>query len=152
LFCYNSDGDSLWHRDYYYYPEDPVYGQNYLNDLSQTEDNGFVSVGQAYTVYPPNNIQKMWVLKVDSVGCEIENCWVGIEEEDKTAGLYDDKKGGLVVWPNPTSGGVLSVEFLGLSAGISFLLSVVDIFGRTAPIPSPSPNRLLFIHNSFGWF
>jgi len=146
LFRFNSDGDSLWYRDYFYYPEDPVYGLNYLDDIAITSDNGFVSVGQAYTVYPPNNIQKMWVLKVDSVGCEIENCWVGIEEpgsgEAREQGSGEvGKQGGLVIWPNPVSGGVLSVKCLGLSSGISCSLSVFDIFGRLAPIPGPCPIR-----------
>jgi hypothetical protein len=46
--------------------------------------------------------------------------------------------GSMEIWPNPASG-VLSVKCLGLSAGSSCLLAVVDIFGRPAPIPGPSP-------------
>jgi hypothetical protein len=146
LFRFDSDGDSLWYRDYYYYPEDPTYGENYLNDVSISPDNGFVAIGDASTIYPPDNENKIWVLKVDSAGCEIANCWVGIEEQgDEEAwrqGSGDaGKQGSVEVWPNPASG-VLSVKCLGLSAGSSCLLVVYDIFGRQAPIPGPSPIRV----------
>ena len=140
LFRFNASGDSLWYRDYFYYPEVPWYGINYLYDVSETEDNGFITTGQASTFDPPNNIQKMWVLKVDSVGCEIENCWVGIEEQgggeawERGSGEAG-RHGDLEVWPNPASG-VLSVKCLGLNVGISYSLSVVDIFGRAAPTPA----------------
>ena len=130
LFRFNSDGDSLWNREYFYYPDDPVYGINYLYDVSQTEDNGFVAVGQAYTLDPPNNVQKMWVLKVDSVGCEIENCWVGIEEDEETGGQGEEEKmGGMEIWPNPARE-ILNFKFSILNSGKDYYLSVYDIFGR----------------------
>ena len=94
----DSSGDSLWYRDYYYYPSGPDQSLNYLYDLSITSDNGIVGVGQAYTAYPPNNTQKMWVLKVDSIGCEFPNCWVGMEEHGG-AGAREDGK--VVLFPNP---------------------------------------------------
>ncbi|MCK9401390.1 MAG: T9SS type A sorting domain-containing protein [Bacteroidales bacterium] len=147
LFRFNSDGDSLWYREYFYYPDDPVYGLNYLYDVSQTLDNGFVATGQAYTLDPPNNVQKMWVLKVDSVGCEIENCWVGIEEDKETGGQgEEEKKGGLYLWPNPAKTIVncqlSNVDFqFGFSSGIhDQSLIVYDIFGRKL-LEVKVPNR-----------
>jgi len=94
----DSTGDSLWYRDYYYYPSGPDQSLNYLYDLSITSDNGIVGVGQAYTAYPPNNTQKMWVLKVDSIGCEFPNCWVGIEEHGSTVAR---EPGDIAIYPNP---------------------------------------------------
>jgi hypothetical protein len=127
-FRFNSNGDSLWYRNYYYYPEDPYFAINYLYDVSHTYDNGFVAVGQAFTLEPPNNVQKMWIIKVDSIGCEIPNCWVEIEEQGSgEAG----RQGEMKVWPNPASVG-LSVEVLGLSLGIDCSLVVYDMFGREA--------------------
>jgi hypothetical protein len=129
LFRFNADGDSLWYREYFYYPDDPNYGFNYLYDVSPTADHGFIATGQTYTLSPPNDVQQMWVLKVDSVGCEIENCWVGVEEDGRTVGLYEDKRCGLEVWPNPASS-VLSAKCLGLSGCEDCSLEIYDIFGR----------------------
>ena len=129
LFRFNANGDSLWYRDYHYFMDNPSFGNNYLYDVSITEDKGFIATGQAFTFDPPNQVQKMWVLKVDSVGCEIPDCWVGVEEDGKTIGREDGKKGELEIWPNPASG-VLSVKCLGLSSGISYSISIYDLFGR----------------------
>ena len=106
-----------------------------MHDVSQTEDNGFVAVGEAFTAYPPNNVQKMWVLKVDSVGCEIENCWVGIEEEEEQGGMEAWGHGGLHLWPNPAKTIVncqlSNIDFqYGSSSGIYLSLVFYDIFGR----------------------
>ncbi len=104
MFNFDSNGDSLWYREYYYYPDDPDYGINFLFDVSETTNNDFVSTGQAFTLSPPHNIQKMWVLKVDSIGCEIPNCWVGVEEDQETWGPGEEEtRGGLKIFPNPAS-------------------------------------------------
>ncbi len=63
---------------------------------------------------------------------------VGIEEDDKTVGRYNDKTGGMEIWPNPCRG-VLSVKCSGLSGRGNYTLLVYDIYGRPAPIPNPSP-------------
>ncbi|MBW6460853.1 MAG: T9SS type A sorting domain-containing protein [Bacteroidales bacterium] len=132
LFRFDANGDSLWYRDYYYFPANqPEYGRNYLYDLSITSDNGIVAIGQAYTSQQPNNVQRMWVLKVDSVGCETPNCWVGIED-GRTVGRYEGEEVGVRVWPNPVRE-VLSVKVLGLSEGLVYSLEIYDIFGRKAP-------------------
>jgi hypothetical protein len=134
LFRFNSDGDSLWYREYWYYPEDPSYGYNYLRDLSSTSDNGFVTIGEAHTGGPPDYIQKIWVLKVDSVGCEIADCWVGLEEQGGgeawgQGSAEAGRQGGLEIWPNPASQ-VISVKCSVLSSGKECLLVVYDVFGR----------------------
>jgi len=141
LFRLNSDGDSLWYRDYYYYPEDPTYGSNYLSDVSLASDHGFVAIGDASTIYPPNNENKIWVLKVDSAGCEIPNCWVGVEEDGKTIGREDGKVRGLEIWPNPASGIVdcrwPMVDFRGDCS-----LMIYDMYGREIlKVPVPENER-----------
>jgi len=134
----NSEGDSLWYRDYFYYPEGPSHPYNYLYDISLTSDHGFVATGQAYTLSPPNNVQKMWVLKIDSVGCEIENCWVGVEEQ---GGVEAGERGGLEVWPNPARDQI-HVRFYMDDGRFykDFRLEIYDIFGRkVGEINLPSP-------------
>jgi hypothetical protein len=107
---------------------------NYLYDVSFTADYGFIAVGQTSKQFSPDQVDKMWALKVDSIGCEIPNCWVGIEENDGMEAWGQGsgeawKHGSMEIWPNPASG-VLSVKCLGLSSGSSCLLSVYDIYGR----------------------
>jgi len=135
LFRINSNGDSVWYRDYWYYDENPSYGLNFLYDISPATDQGFISVGQAHTALPPDNTQKMWVLKVDSVGCEIPNCWVGLDDWE-IGGLEDLGRLDLEVWPNPCSS-VVSVSITGSQVGQldswqldKFAIEVYDIFGR----------------------
>ncbi len=127
----NSAGDSLWYEDYYFYPPGSSDPFNELYDISITEDHGFIATGQAYTLFGSNQIQKMWVLKVDSVGCEIPNCWVGIEEEDKTVGREDDKKEGedLVLWPNPARG-IVDCRWSIVDGRGDMRLVIYDMFGR----------------------
>jgi outer membrane protein assembly factor BamB len=130
IFYFNSSGDSIWYREYLYYPEDPSYGLNYLYDITLAEDNGFVAVGQAFTLSPPNNVQKMWVLKVDSVGCENPNCWVGIEEEEETWGRGEEgKRGALEIWPNP-AGGIVDGRWSIVDGRGECSLMIYDMFGR----------------------
>ncbi len=68
---------------------------------------------------------------------------VGVEEEEETGGQGEDGKGGrLVVWPNPASGEIhvrLNMDDGRFNNHLT--LDIYDIFGRTAPIPGPSPTR-----------
>ena len=138
LFRFNSDGDSLWYREYWYFPEDPSnHGHNYLNDVSATIDNGFIAVGYAYASSPSDYLEKMWALKVDSVGCEIADCWVGIEEEetgrpgDKETGRPGDKETGrgLEIWPNPARG-IVDCRWSIFDGRGDVVLMIYDVFGR----------------------
>jgi hypothetical protein len=99
----DSEGDSLWYRDYFYYPPSSSEPFNNLYDISIAEDHGFIATGQAYTLFGQNPSQNMWIIKVDSIGCEIPNCWVGIEEEVKGGQGEEGKRGMLEIWPNPAS-------------------------------------------------
>ncbi|MFA5419916.1 MAG: hypothetical protein WC341_15795 [Bacteroidales bacterium] len=64
LLNVSSDGDSLWYREY-----EKVTGQydaNYLYAVIPTDDGGYAASGMVHTDYD----QDIWVLKVDSLGCE----------------------------------------------------------------------------------
>jgi hypothetical protein len=74
---------------------------------------------------------------------------VGIEEDNTTVELYDGKKGGLEIWPNPARE-ILNVEFLILNSGIKsstfnlqYSITVYDIYGRSVPTPTTSPSPLV---------
>ena len=133
LFKFNGNGDSLWYREYYYYLDNRSEAENYLYDISSTEDGGFIATGQAYTLSPTNYLPKIWVLKVDSVGCEIPNCWVGIEEDDKTGRREDGKTERLSVWPNPAKSIVNCRWPMGECRG-DLILMIYDMFGREVDV------------------
>ena len=131
LFKINQYGDSIWYRDYRHYQESGTL--DYLYDVYETSDHGLITCGQArLTNGGPDDVQRMWVLKLDSAGCAEAGCdpTIGIEEQGSgEAGWH----GGMEVWPNPCSG-VLSVKCLGLSAGRENELSIYDIFGREVEV------------------
>jgi hypothetical protein len=123
----NSDGDSLWYRDYAFYNHS--FGRNYLFDISPTSDNGFIACGET-KADPPYNLQKIWILKVDSLGCDTAGCdtTVGIGEQGS---LEAWEHGELEIWPNPCRE-MLNVECSMLNSGRDYELHIYDIFGRTA--------------------
>ncbi len=146
LLRLNVDGDSLWFRRYTYGKEN-TYINNGILDVTLCQDGGFIATGEVWDD-PPNELQKIWVLKVDSIGCEYAGCdstvsvaEIGGGEAGKQGGMEAWGQGGLEVWPNPASG-VLSAKCLGLSAGISYSLSIYDLFGREVrKIPVPDPGN-----------
>ncbi|MCF8296860.1 MAG: T9SS type A sorting domain-containing protein [Saprospiraceae bacterium] len=92
LLKIGADGDSIWFRNYYKINNQS--DQNYLYDVYPTKDNGFIACGQVggYTVP-----QSMWVLKVDSFGCDTQGCHtIGINEL-----VISNHE--LLIYPNPAS-------------------------------------------------
>jgi hypothetical protein len=89
------NGDSIWYRTY-----KNITGwqsQNYLRDIKPTGDGGYVACGFVIPLLPDTGTEDMWVLKVDSIGCETLNCTTGINEL-----LHGDKQ--LELYPNPNNG------------------------------------------------
>ncbi len=89
--------DSMWMRKYSYFNE--LYDMNLFYDASPTTDNGYIAIGKAR---PDIGNNKMWVLKVDSMGCDTPGCATGtfIKELPLPAG----NAGELRIWPNPAEG------------------------------------------------
>ena len=71
LVKFDSNGDTLWARTYVSNPQFHCW----FYSLQTTSDEGFLMTGSGYSA-----TQDAWVVKVDSMGCEIENCVVGIPE------------------------------------------------------------------------
>jgi Secretion system C-terminal sorting domain len=78
-------GNQQWLRTYYANPTNA----NYVYDVKHTSDNGFILSGSGNL-----GNQDAWLVKVDSNGCEIANCNVGITEVT----MNNDA---LTVYPNP---------------------------------------------------
>ena len=121
----NVDGDSLWYREY-----KNIYGnesRNYLYDIIQTEDSGFIACGYILPVQPDTGSQDSWVIKLDSIGCDTAGCdpTVAIEEDEKIWSIGDGEQ--MVLYPNPASDRIncrLSVVNCRIS------IYVYDMFGR----------------------
>jgi hypothetical protein len=140
IFKTDSNGDSLWYREYLFLPGQE--SSNYLCDVIPTSDNGLIACGIVDPSLPDTGSVDTWVIKLDSIGCEWAGCdtTVGIQD-DKTVGLYDGKRGGLEIWPNPARE-ILNFKFSILNSGRDYSISIYDIFSRlvlsSTPIIPPS--------------
>jgi hypothetical protein len=147
LFRINSAGDSIWFRRYTYSEILPFY-YNSIMDVSLASDRGFIATGQVWDNYP-NDLQRIWVLKVDSLGCDSAGCdtTVGIKEQHGSMETWG--QGALEIWPNPAREQI-HVRFYMDSLSASWRngrfykdlgLEIYDIFGRKVKeidIPSPA--------------
>jgi Secretion system C-terminal sorting domain len=96
---YDGNGNLLWQRTFNKYGSN---NWNFFWDVQQTYDGGFVLCGDLTNVAVPE--QNLWVLKLDSNGCEIANCSVGIEDNE----INED---GITVYPNPNNG-LFTIELM----------------------------------------
>lgn len=91
----NSAGDSLWMHTY-----ENLHGphsDNYLYDISPTSDGGYILTGEANPFPPDTGTQDIWVLKIDSEGCEIANCLFSSVSEYSNGNLSKSLRN----YPNP---------------------------------------------------
>lgn len=94
LLKLNSNGDSIWLREYAHLTNADA--ANALYDLKQTSDGGFIMCGQTDAPFTPYQSSHIWVLKVDSFGCDSPGCdHTGIRELE-----INNQK--IVIYPNPT--------------------------------------------------
>ena len=118
LIKYDGNGNLLWKRDFDKYGGN---SRNYFWDVHQTYDNGFVICGDLLNTNIPE--KNLWVLKLDSNGCEIPNCTVGVSENLTS-------KEELLVYPNPSSG-IINFKLLETTKNASTQLFLFDITGKT---------------------
>jgi hypothetical protein len=90
-----SEGDSLWYREYI--ASDGEETDNWLYDVIETPDKGYLACGVVYPEPPDTGSQDGWILKVDSLGCEsVDYCWVGMKEENPLPANEE-----IEIYPNP---------------------------------------------------
>ncbi len=110
LYKFSQYGDSIWMRNYSHFNEQ--YDRNFFYDAYPTNDNGYIAIGKAR---PDMGTNKMWVIKVDSVGCDTPGCATGTFVRELPP-IEAGNNGALRVWPNPTNSKVtLSPEFIEVS-------------------------------------
>lgn len=95
IYKLDNNTDSVFRRGYQHFFEET--DNNYLYDVTHTSDNGYIAIGQANEAFTQNN---MWIIKVDSMGCDTAGCATGVfvEELSPSGGGWGED---LKVWPNP---------------------------------------------------
>lgn len=111
----SSSGEVLWERTYEGFTTSSA--ENYLYDIDILPDGGFIACGEANG----DDGQFGWILRLDSNGCEIENCMVGMGEVLKSEPVE------VKIYPNPAKDEV-TVEFNTLLENDR--IDIVDICGR----------------------
>ena len=123
MFNFNNNGDSLWYREYRISPN--LYTYNYLYGVTPTSDGGFIAVGDVLPSPPDTGNQDVWVIKVDSMGCENwDECWVGVKEN---IALREAEE--LLIYPNPTSN-LVNIFIAKENENENHELLIFDLFGR----------------------
>jgi Arc/MetJ family transcription regulator len=92
LMKFNEAGELIWWRNYDYHPQ----RDETFFSLTATQDHGFLMTGYAHALIPLPSASMGWVLKVDSMGCEIPMCVVGTEDP-----FDEQKQDGISIYPNP---------------------------------------------------
>ncbi|MBN1200074.1 MAG: T9SS type A sorting domain-containing protein, partial [Bacteroidales bacterium] len=124
IICTNSQGDSIWYREYTLVQGE--HSWNFLYDIAQANDSGFIACGYINPVSPDPGPQNTWVIKVDSIGCEsLDNCWVAVEEPESKS--VEERK--LTAFPNPATNRI-TFEMDGEEIHAGSKLTVYDIYGK----------------------
>lgn len=131
LLKLSSTGDSLWLKEYY----NGAFSSHQLRDVYPTPDGGFVACGWINPSAPDTGYQDIWIIKVDSMGCEIANCTVGLNE------LMDQVKP-IKVYPVPFSF-ELNISFLN-----NFENGLIKIFDATGKLVFEKENDGVSFHLS----
>jgi len=118
-----ADGDSLWYRQYDICKGEETY--NWLYDVIETPDKGYLACGVVYPEPPDTGSQDGWILKVDSLGCEqADYCWVGMKEEHSLPVSAE-----IEVFPNPAEN-EMNFNLRVTEQNVRLDLCLYDIFGR----------------------
>ncbi|CAN5298380.1 hypothetical protein BH09BAC5_BH09BAC5_00350 [soil metagenome] len=129
----DSSGNQKWFRTYY----NTLIIDNYLYDIKSTSDGGFIFAGSTFV-----NTKDSWIVKLDSLGCEVAFCdGVGFQETTK-------EKTTLTVFPNPSQNAEVTVSWpLQINAE---LISVYDATGKLIFTYQPADQQTYFLlHENF---
>jgi len=103
----NSLGDSLWYNIYTNLTG--PYSDNNLYDITLSNDSGFAAIGTLYPSSPDTGSQNVWVLKVDSNGCEVTNCVFN------AVGELVNAKEDFRIYPNPITSEEITITYTTLT-------------------------------------
>ena len=91
------EGNVIWSRFYSHYAGLPLGNPQIFRDVEPTSDGGFILTGETWGITPPNPV-RLWLVKLDSLGCLVPGCnTVGVSE------FVTDLVSALSIAPNPSS-------------------------------------------------
>lgn len=127
----DSFGNIKWWRNYYEKPS----GFHYLTCIRPTSDGGYVAVGSAVGIN--TNSQDAWIIKTDSMGCVVANCFVDVED-------VEGMQKGTKVYPNPAKDHVVFSYNL-QNASENLKLTITDVSGKLV-VETPLTNSKGIFH------
>ncbi len=122
IFCMDTTFNFVWAR-YYLRDRSP----NLLYDFRATDDGGFIACG---TLLGPYN-QDGWVLKLDSLGCDVSNCWIKDTTIDTATIIipaYSSLQN-IKIYPNPIRD-KFQVEFEAMDLGENYSIEIKNILSE----------------------
>jgi hypothetical protein len=120
MYKYTKEGDSIWMRDYYHYVQQ--YDQNMLYDAYPCTDKGYVGIGLAH---PDMGTEKLWIIKVDSMGCDTPGCATGVFTKELS--FNNDRN--ISAFPNPAETEI-TLAFQNTEHHNNQLLLCYNIYGQ----------------------
>jgi hypothetical protein len=112
--------DSVWYRDYTHFNQ--LWDDNYLYDINACEDNGYIAIGEAH---PDMGTEKLWVIKVDSMGCDTAGCATGTKIFELPA---REKTEVVKIYPNPATSDI-TIAFQNTDHHKNMMLECYNIYG-----------------------
>ncbi len=115
----DANGDTLWTHTY-----NPSGSTDLLRNMMLMPNGDIVMVG--FGRGANSTTQDGWILRVDSLGCEVENCFItGVEELP-----FGSAQGTLEVYPNPFTNSTTIAYDLGKECELGCVLRLYDLHGR----------------------
>ncbi len=91
----------IWDHNYYYI--DSTTGFDYLVDGLELPNGNIIMTGSTMNPNEPNAYkQDVWIIEVDSNGCEVPGCGPGIDTTTNVGNVVNVVN--VIIYPNPTSG------------------------------------------------
>jgi hypothetical protein len=112
--------DSLWYRDYTHFNQ--LWDDNYLYDINVCQDEGYIAIGEAH---PDNGNERIWIIKVDSMGCDTAGCATGVFTTELS--LINDRN--ITAYPNPAETEI-TLAFKNTEHHTNMLLECYNIYGQ----------------------
>jgi len=122
FYKFNQEGDSIWFREYYNYFDQ--YAENMLYDVYPCQEKGYVGIGYARPG-TGGSTQKMWVIKVDSMGCDTAGCATGTFTKE----IYLKSDNDIIAFPNPAETEI-TLAFQNTDHHANMLLECYNIYGQ----------------------
>jgi hypothetical protein len=124
IAAYDTNGNALWERIIYKTPNQT----DLFNSLIATSDGGYLMCGfaQVYDSLYNNWNAEVWVVKVDSSGCDIDGCptilWTSVDEINSSSQQH------LNIYPNPFSN-FTTIEYTVSDIKDSWMI-IYDVTGK----------------------